>query len=171
MGASSGEIDIRPAVFGALLEDVRVLFREYQASLGIDLAFQGFEEELAALPGHYAPPSGRLYVAIVDGRPAGCIGLRHFDDGRCEMKRLYVRPGYRGLAIGRLLATRVVTDARAIGYTAMLLDTLPSMETAQRLYRSLGFQDCEPYRFNPVAGTRFMRLGLATATPEGPRDA
>ncbi len=131
------ETTIRLVTSEPLVSQARELFREYQVSLGIDLCFQGFEEEMAALPGTYAPPQGRLYVAFVDGRPAGCIALRPFEGQQCEMKRLYVRPGFRGQSLGRKLAQRVISEAREIGYAALLLDTLPTMTAAQELYRSL----------------------------------
>lgn len=143
-----------------LLGKVRELFREYQISLGIDLAFQDFEEELATLPGKYAPPDGRLYVASVDEAPAGCIALRPLQRRQCEMKRLYVRPVFRGRDFGRRLALKVIAEAREIGYAEMYLDTLSTMTSAQRLYQSLGFTQVPPYRFNPIEGTQFMKLDL-----------
>ena len=143
------------------IDDVRAIFREYADWLGFDLCFQGFEEELATLPGDYAPPSGRLYLAVCDGRIAGCVALRKFDQGVCEMKRLYVRPEYRGRGLGKVLATTVIEEARKIGYKQMRLDTLPSMAAANRLYESLGFVDIEPYRDNPIEGARYLELALA----------
>ena len=143
-----------------LVDRVRELFREYQLSLGIDLSFQDFEEELAGLPGTYAPPLGRLYIAFVDGVPAGCIALRPLGHGQCEMKRLYVRPAFRGQELGRRLAAKAIDEAREIGYTQMYLDTLPTMTSAQALYRSLGFRPVAPYRFNPIEGAQYMRLDL-----------
>ena len=131
------------------------LFREYAASLGVDLSFQGFDEELASLPGDYAPPRGRLLLA--DG---GCVALRPLAGDLCEMKRLYVRPSSRGTGLGRALVQRVIDEARAIGYRAMRLDTLPSMTAAAAMYRAFGFREIEPYRFNPVEGTKYFELEL-----------
>ena len=113
-----------------LLSQVREIFREYQASLGVDLCFQNFEEELATLPGKYAPPQGRLYLAYVDGQLAGCIALRRFEENHCEMKRLYLRPQFRGQNMGKKLAEKVIGDARQIGYSQMCLDTLPQIGRA-----------------------------------------
>ncbi|PYM30898.1 MAG: GNAT family N-acetyltransferase [Candidatus Rokuibacteriota bacterium] len=142
------------------IERARSLFREYETSLGVDLCFQGFEQELAGLPGAYAPPSGRLLLAVDDGRPAGCVALRPLGADGCEMKRLYVRPEFRGRRVGRLLAERVIAEARAIGYPRMRLDTLPSMKEAIPLYRSLGFAEIGPYYANPVPGALFMERAL-----------
>jgi ribosomal protein S18 acetylase RimI-like enzyme len=143
------------------IEIVRELFREYQAALGVDLCFQGFERELAELPGDYAPPRGRLLLARAGDAVVGCIALRPLPGNDCEMKRLYVRPDFRATGLGRQLAERVIAEARAIGYGRLCLDTLPSMERAQQLYESLGFTDIAPYRPNPVAGARYLRLMLA----------
>jgi GNAT superfamily N-acetyltransferase len=141
-------------------DDVRELFREYQSALGVDLSFQGFDAEVAALPGEYAPPRGRLLVARCDGDVAGCVALRPLRDDTCEMKRLYVRPQHRKAGVGRQLVERVIAEARAIGYRRMCLDTLPSMGRAQALYEELGFRDIPAYRHNPIAGTRFLGLDL-----------
>lgn len=143
-----------------LLSQVREIFREYQSSLGIDLCFQNFEEELASLPGEYAPPQGRLYLAYVDGQLAGCIALRPFEENQCEMKRLYIRPQYRGHNLGKQLAEKIIDDARQIGYRQMFLDTLPTMTVAQALYRSLNFCEMQAYRYNPVEGALYMGLNL-----------
>jgi ribosomal protein S18 acetylase RimI-like enzyme len=139
---------------------LKALFREYAASLSVDLCFQHFGEELDGLPGRYAKPGGRLYLALAGGSPAGCIALRRLDGARCEMKRLYVRPAFRALGLGRALAGRAIEDARAMGYREMLLDTLSEMGGAQALYEKLGFTDIPPYYANPVPGARYMRLEL-----------
>jgi putative acetyltransferase len=151
---------VRPAQSAGDIAEARRLFKEYEASLDVDLRYQGFEEELAGLPGAYAPPRGRLLLAVDDSSPAGCVALRPLADDVCEMKRLYVRPGARGKRVGRLLAEAVIREAGSIGYSRMRLDTLPSMKDAQALYRALGFLEIAPYYASPVAGTRFMELAL-----------
>jgi len=138
----------------------RRLLREYQAAIGVDLGFQDFDAELAGLPGAYAPPRGRLLLGRCDGVLAGCVALRPLSTDVCEMKRLYVRQDHRATGFGRVLAARVIEDARAIGYKRMCLDTLPTMAQAQKLYASLGFKDIAPYRHNPIAGTRFLGIDL-----------
>jgi ribosomal protein S18 acetylase RimI-like enzyme len=157
---SDVHVNIVPAMTLEALSDVRYLFLEYAASLGFDLGFQDFERELACLPGDYAPPEGCLFLALHGQETAGCVALRKLSVGLCEMKRLYVRPAYRGLRIGRTLAEAAVCEARHAGYARMRLDTVPGMQRAQDLYRSLGFQEIEAYRYNPIPGTRYMELVL-----------
>ena len=152
-------IDIVPATSEDHIATARRLFREYEASLGIELTFQGFAQEVAGLPGAYAPPAGRLLLAT-GAEPAGCVALRPLDGGICEMKRLYVRPTARGARLGRRLAETVIREARAIGYARMRLDTLPSMKEAFALYQTLGFREIAPYYATPITGTRFMELSL-----------
>ncbi len=142
------------------LADVRTLFREYADEIDVDLCFQGFERELAELPGGYAPAAGRLLLVRSDEQLAACAGLRPLDQSTCEMKRLYVRPAFRGHGLGRRLATAVIEAAREIGYERVRLDTLAPMTVAIALYRSLGFTDAEPYRHNPLIGATFMELDL-----------
>jgi GNAT superfamily N-acetyltransferase len=139
---------------------VRALFLEYAAGLGIDLCFQNFEAEVAGLPGRYAPPSGRLLLAVGDSGPAGCVGLRALDSDTCEMKRLFVRPAFRGTGTGRLLVEAIIAEGRAAGYREMRLDTLPSMAAAIALYESLGFRPVEPYAVNRHPGALFLARAL-----------
>jgi len=140
----------------------RELFLEYSASLDVDLCFQGFAKELATLPGDYARPAGRLFLAFEEQQTAGCGALRRIDDGVCEMKRLYVRPAFRGKGAGIELIDALIRSARKIGYQHMRLDTLPSMTRAIAIYRSLGFKAIAPYRVNPVPGAAFLELDLNT---------
>jgi putative acetyltransferase len=170
-------MEILAAHIPELIPDVRTLFREYADAIQVDLCFQGFAQELAGLPGAYAPPAGRLLLARCDNELAGCVALRPLtpdhgcDDvptspGRrpspaiCEMKRLYVRPAFRGRDVGRLLATAVIAAARETGYERMRLDTLAPMTVAIALYRSLGFAEAPPYYANPLPGVTYMELTL-----------
>jgi len=143
------------------IDQARVLFREYEAWLGLDLCFQNFEKELAELPGAYAPPSGRLLLAFEHGELAGCVALRRLSDDVCEMKRLFLRPQFHGRGLGREIAKRIIEEGRAIGYQKMRLDTLSEqMGSAIALYRGLGFAEIAPYYSNPVSGALFMELEL-----------
>ena len=155
-------LKIVQAEAGEKIEQARLLFEEYAVSLGIDLGFQNFDEELARLPNGYASPDGCLLIAFCENQAAaaGCVALRKLEDGICVMKRLYVRAQYRKRGIGKLLAEAVIEEARKLGYKRMRLDTLPSMKRAQALYKSLGFKEIAPYCFNPIAGTVFMELQL-----------
>lgn len=142
------------------VREVADLIREYRDSLRVDLSFQHFDEEVAALPGDYAEPHGVLLLARVGDAAAGCVALRPLDSATAEMKRLYVSPAYRGMNIGEALARAAIDAARERGYRAMRLDTLPSMHAARAMYVKLGFREIPPYRFNPVAGTTFLQLEL-----------
>lgn len=143
------------------IRETRQLFEEYAAWLGIDLCFQNFDRELAELPGDYVPPGGRLLLAVEGDQIAGCVAVRKIGEDICEMKRLYVRPTFRGLGLGRTLIETAIDAARAIGYHRMRLDTLPGkMDHAIAMYRSLGFKNIEPYYDNRVAGAAFMELEL-----------
>lgn len=153
-------IEIRPADLPADVPVVRQLFREYADDLGIDLGFQGFEAELASLPGKYAPPQGRLMLARRAGEAMGCVALRPIDRETCEMKRLYVKAPFRALRLGRHLAERICDEAREAGYRKICLDTLPGMSSAIHLYSKLGFQPIAPYVFNPIEGAVFLGLDL-----------
>jgi len=145
---------------GEALQSARLLFEEYAASLGFDLGFQNFDDELKHLPADYAPPDGRLLLAIYEEQAAGCVALRKLEKDICEMKRLYIRPKFRNLKIGRALAEAVIAEARKIGYSHMRLDTVPAMARARTLYESLGFTEIPPYRYNPIIGTVFMELTM-----------
>lgn len=143
------------------IEKARELFIEYAESLGFSLCFQNFDQELAGLPGDYAPPDGRLLIGEYRGQPAGCVALHRLGPSVCEMKRLYLRPQFRGRGLGRLQAEAIMTEARAIGYSKMRLDTVePVMPNAVAMYRRLGFKEIEPYRPNPIAGALYMELDL-----------
>jgi ribosomal protein S18 acetylase RimI-like enzyme len=156
-----GGVTIQPAV-AADMPAVAALFREYADTLGVDLCFQGFEAELAGLPGAYAAPTGALLIAVSDAdEVVGCVGVRKLADSRtCEMKRLYARPVTRGSGVGRALAVAAIEAARGLGYARMRLDTLPEMTAAQGLYRSLGFEIVPPYYETPLGGTIFMQKSL-----------
>ncbi len=156
-----GAVQLVPAHTLDRVPVVRELFREYAREIEVDLCFQGFETELATLPGRYAPPEGRLFVALSrEGTAAGCVCVRGIGQGSCEMKRLYVRPGFRGAGTGRLLVEAAISAGREIGYTAMRLDTLKSMGEALALYRSLGFREIGPYYSNPCGNAVFLELAL-----------
>ena len=149
------------AVTDRQIELVRVLFREYESQLGADLCFQGFEEELAKLPGKYASPRGRLLLAFDGDAPAGCAALRPLTGDACEMKRLFVRPQHRGRGLGRALAAEIIHEATGLGYRRMRLDTLRSLREAMQLYRSLGFRTIDPYYNNPLPDTVYWELELS----------
>jgi putative acetyltransferase len=145
----------------AQIAQARELFLEYAQSLGFSLCFQNFDKELAELPGDYAPPEGRLLLAEYDGELAACVALHKLEPGICEMKRLYLRPQFRGKGLGRALADRIIADARQIRYHRMRLDTVePVMKDAVAMYRKLGFKQVAPYRPNPIAGAMYMELEL-----------
>lgn len=153
--------EIIQARSAANIEQARELFREYSAWVETDLCFQNFEKELAALPGSYAEPDGRLLLAFHEAQLAGCVGLRKIGEGICEMKRLFVRNAFRGKGIGRNLIESIVREAKETGYERMRLDTLPpQMNDAIALYRSFGFKEIEPYYESPVPGAKFMELNL-----------
>src|SRR6185312_16301659 len=153
--------DLQQAESTEQIGAIRELFLEYANSLNFSLCFQSFENELSELPGDYAPPGGRLLLATRESQPAGCVALHKLDEEVCEMKRLYVRPQFRGKGLGRVLSERVVADAREIGYKRLRLDTVePVMRDAVALYRKLGFREIAPYRENPIAGALYMELIL-----------
>jgi len=149
---------------GAEIEQVRELFREYQLSLEVDLSFQNFEQELRELPGEYQPPYGALLLALVEGQPAGCCALRPLltsdYSNACEMKRLYVRPAFRGLRLGRQLVEQTLLLAQQAGFDHMLLDTLNDMEAARELYQDCGFVEVAPYYHNPLPGAHYLKVEL-----------
>jgi ribosomal protein S18 acetylase RimI-like enzyme len=145
---------------GEKLEQARAIFKEYADSLGADPCLQDFAEELATLPGSYARPRGRLLLAMVKDQVAGCAGLRSLDVETGEMKRVYVRPAFRGLGLGRMLAETILHESRAAGYRRVRLDTLPTMVRARQLYRELGFREIAPYGDNQIAGAVFLELEL-----------
>ncbi|MGA8865944.1 MAG: GNAT family N-acetyltransferase [Candidatus Sulfotelmatobacter sp.] len=154
-------LTITQAELPAQTAQARELFVEYAQSLGFSLCFQNFDQELAGLPGDYAPPEGRLLLAECEGQLAGCVALHKIDSGICEMKRLYLRPPFRGKGLGRVLAETIIAEARQIGYQRMRLDTVePVMKDAVAMYHRLGFREIEAYRPNPMAGTLYMELSL-----------
>jgi putative acetyltransferase len=145
------------------IAQARELFLEYANTLNFSLCFQNFDEELATLPGHYAPPKGRLFLGEFEGHLAACVALRGLDEKICEMKRLYLRPAFRGKGLGRILADHLISEARHIGYDLMRLDTVePVMKDAVAMYRRLGFREIPPYRDNPNPGALYMELDLRT---------
>jgi GNAT superfamily N-acetyltransferase len=146
------------------IQRTRELFEQYAAWLEIDMCFQNFDHELATLPGHYAPPNGRLLLALEADELAGCVALRKINADMCEMKRLFLRPAFRGRGLGRELAAAIIAAAREIGYQFMRLDTLPGkMDQAIMIYRSMGFQEIQAYYESPVVGTKFMELALSNS--------
>ena len=163
-GQATPAIELRRAASAAELAQAAAIFREYAVSLAVDLCFQNFEAELASLPGEYAAPTGLLLLAYVGGELAGCAALRSLSDvdyaNACEMKRLYVRPAFRRFGLGRTLAQALLDEARGVGYSAMVLDTLDEMESARELYASLGFEEIPPYYFNPIAGAHYLKADL-----------
>ena len=160
------KITILAVTTDAEVKTTRELFVEYGQSLGFSLCFQSFDQEYASLPGKYAPPRGRLLLAEVDDKPAGCVALRPLETGVCEMKRLYVRPEFRGLGLGRRLAETILNEAKLIGYQVMRLDTVADkMQSAVALYRSLGFREIAPYTVNPEASVVFLEIDLVP-TPQ-----
>lgn len=161
----AAEYRIRAARGTADLARVRRLLRAYHRSLGVDLSFQGFEGELAGLPGEYAAPHGGLWIAWAGRRTVGCVAVRRLDARRAEMKRLYVRPAARGRGLGARLARRAVVAARGRGYAWLYLDTLPTMRPARALYARMGFARTRAYRYNPVPGSVYLRLDLALRRP------
>ncbi|MFP2961646.1 GNAT family N-acetyltransferase [Myxococcus sp. 1LA] len=158
-------IAIEPAVLPADVPVIRALWREYAESLGVDLSFQAFEDELATLPGKYAAPRGRLLLARRGAEVLGCVALRPISADTCEMKRLFVRPAARGEQLGRRLAERICAEAREAGYRNVCLDTLTTLEAALRLYTSMGFRPIAPYVFNPLPGALFLGLDLGAEAP------
>jgi putative acetyltransferase len=161
MTSADRQIDLIQATLPEHIEEARSLFLEYGSSLGFSLCFQSFDEELKTLPGSYGPPSGKLLLARYVDHAAGCVALRRLETSICEMKRLYVRTGDRGLGLGRMLVERVIAEARTIGYTRMRLDTIaPSMQGAVALYRGVGFQEIAPYSAIPIEGALWMELEL-----------
>ncbi len=160
---SERKLGIDPAAGAEAMATLRALFLEYQDWLGVDLCFQGFEAELATLPGNYAPPAGGVWLAHVEGALAGCVGFRPHDGGSCEMKRLWVRPAFRGLGLGRRLAETGIAAARCAGYRTLCLDTLAFMDQARALYQTLGFHEIPAYYDHPLEAVRYLELDLRGA--------
>ncbi|RHG35330.1 N-acetyltransferase [Fusobacterium varium] len=152
------EIDIKAAYND--LENIKLLFNEYTTMLGVNLTFQGYDEEIKNLPGKYALPYGRLYIAYYNNKAAGCIALRKFENDGCEMKRLFVRPEYRHLKIGKKLVDKIIEDARELKYKYMVLDTLSNLHEAVSLYKKSGFQEVEAYYENPLDNVLYFKLEL-----------
>ena len=157
----AGRWEILKVASGEPLSWFKELASEYVSSLPFELDFEDFARELRELPGDYAPPGGLLIVAVWDGNPAGCVALRPFDGKTCEMKRMYVRPEFRGHGLGRAIAERAVAEARRIGYEKMRLDTVASLKEANRMYEGMGFREIAPYRHNPRPDARYFELTLA----------
>ena len=142
------------------ISEIKDIFIEYRKDLGLDLEFQDFQDELEELPGEYSPAEGAILLAKDEGKTVGCVALRKIDETTCEMKRLYVKPEYRGEGLGRKLSKSIIEKARDKGYEKMKLDTLTTLKEANELYRSLGFEECEPYRYNPLEDALYMELEL-----------
>ncbi|PYX50671.1 MAG: GNAT family N-acetyltransferase [Acidobacteria bacterium] len=161
LSSAAKGFDLAQAESAAQIAQVRELFLEYAKSLGFSLCFQNFDRELASLPGDYAPPDGRLLLAEYEGEIVGCVALHKLEPDICEMKRLYLRPQFRGKGLGRVIADRIVAEARQIGYRRMRLDTVePVMGDAVAMYRRIGFREIAPYCANPIAGALYMELEL-----------
>jgi putative acetyltransferase len=160
----SRKVEIIQAKAPGQIEEIRALFREYERFLKVDLCFQDFEKELAGLPGKYGPPDGSLLIAVDGQETAGCVALRKIEEGVCEMKRLFVRPRFRGQGLGRLLAARIIGEAKALGYGIMWLDTLERLTEAMNLYESLGFEKRDSYYDNPLPGVVYWELDLSGRT-------
>ena len=154
------EIVVGKISSGEDLEEIKDLFREYSVSLGVSLCFQGFEEEMAKLPAKYAEPEGSILLAKVDGKPAGCVALWKLEEGVCEMKRLYVRPQFQGIGLGKQMAVAIIEEAQLKGYKTMKLDTLKRLEAANSLYHSLHFIETTPYNYNPESDVTYFEKEL-----------
>ena len=158
--SESSSTQINAAQSVEQIDTIRLLFLEYAQSLNFDLCFQSFDDELAGLPGDYVPPDGRLLLAMCDDKVAGCVALRKVAQGVCEMKRLWVKPEFRGKKIGRNLAEEIISEARQIGYSIMKLDTIDTMTEAITMYKSMGFSETSAYRYNPIEGAVYLELKL-----------